>query len=612
MRLKWLRLLVPVGALLALAFALSSCGGDDDGGDGAATTAVPEEFAPVTAAPDGAKEGGELTVLAAGDIDYMDPGGAYYQFTYMVTQAAHRNLLSWEPDDVERADAGPRRGGAGDLRGRPDDRVHDPRRGALQPAGGSRGDRGGRRVRDRALDPAGRREPVRRDVRLGDIVGYDEAAKEAADNPTGGAPDIEGVSAPDDRTLRIELVEPPKVAIARVIAQMLSLPVSAPVPEEYAKEFDAKNPSTYGQYVAFTGPYMVENDPETGELTGYTPGKEIKLVRNPNWDPDTDWRPAYLDEITIQEGFTDTASASRKILSGDGQVNGDFPPTPSVQKEAAQETRAGAVPAPELPGYRHIALNTQAPPFDDINVRKAVIANSDREALRNTRGGPLLGPVATHYISPGFPGFEESGGLEGFGLDFLANPNGDPELAAEYMKKAGFESGKCEGSECEISMVGDNIPPGKDTAEVFKGQLEDLGFKVNFRPGGPRDHVHAVLQRSRAAARGLPERRLGPGLQGPTGDARRAVLRAHHRPGEQLQLAAARRAGGQQGNRGGAAGRGRGRARGGVGRRERARQRAGAGRAMDLGELPLVQSTDVAGVVNLHNASWDLNFTSLK
>ena len=36
MRLKWLRLLVPVGALLALAFALSSCGGDDDGGDGAA------------------------------------------------------------------------------------------------------------------------------------------------------------------------------------------------------------------------------------------------------------------------------------------------------------------------------------------------------------------------------------------------------------------------------------------------------------------------------------------------------------------------------------------------------------------------------------------------
>ena len=60
---------------------------------------------------------------------------------------------------------------------------------------------------------------------------------------------------------------------------------------------------------------MVENDAETGELTGYTPGKEIKLVRNPNWDPETGL-PARVPgrRSTIQEGFTDTASASRKIL----------------------------------------------------------------------------------------------------------------------------------------------------------------------------------------------------------------------------------------------------------------------------------------------------------
>src|SRR5919106_1267565 len=92
MRLKLLRLLIPAGALLAVAFVLAA---------GGAETAVPEEFAAVTAAPDGAKEGGELTVLAAGDIDYMDPGGAYYQFTYMVTQATQRNLLNWQPDDVD-------------------------------------------------------------------------------------------------------------------------------------------------------------------------------------------------------------------------------------------------------------------------------------------------------------------------------------------------------------------------------------------------------------------------------------------------------------------------------------------------------------------------------
>ena len=484
MRLKWLRLLVPVGALLALAFVLSSCGGGDGGDEGttAATTSVPEEFAAVTAAPDGAKTGGELKVLSAGDVDYMDPGGAYYVFSYQVTQAMHRSLLSWAPDDVENPTP--------DLaEGEPE--ISDD--GLTMEF----------KIRDGVrFSPPVDREVTAADVEYGierttlpgvanaygqlyisDVVGYDAARQEAADNPTGGAPDITGISAPDDRTLRIELNKP-KVAIAEVVTQALSLPISAPVPEEYAKEFDAKNPSTYGQYVAATGPYMVENDPETGELTGYTPGKEIKLVRNPNWDGEAtgDYRPAYLDSIDIQEGFTDTASASRKILNGDAQVSGDFPPPKAVLKEAAQEAEPGQLQLPPVPGYRHITMRTDKPPFDDINVRKAVIANSDREALRNTRGGPLVGSVATHYISPGFPGFEEAGGFEGPDLDFIANPNGDPELAAEYMKKAGFKSGKCEGSECEIAMVGDNIPPGKDTAEVFKSQLEDLGFTVNFRP----------------------------------------------------------------------------------------------------------------------------------
>ena len=39
------------------------------------------------------------------------------------------------------------------------------------------------------------------------------------------------------------------------------------------------------------------------------------------------------------------------------------------------------------------------------------------------------------------------------------------------MKKAGFESGKCEGSDCSITMVGDNSPPGSNTAQVVKDQL---------------------------------------------------------------------------------------------------------------------------------------------
>ncbi len=63
-------------------------------------TTVDTQFPPPTAAPDDAAEGGDLSVLAVGDVDYIDPGAAYYQFSYMVTSATQRQLLSWAPDDL--------------------------------------------------------------------------------------------------------------------------------------------------------------------------------------------------------------------------------------------------------------------------------------------------------------------------------------------------------------------------------------------------------------------------------------------------------------------------------------------------------------------------------
>jgi len=474
-KLQWV---FALAAFVALALAVSACGDDESGGEtSSGNSAIPEEFAPLTAAPDGAQEGGDLTVLAAGDVDYMDPGAAFYQFTYMVTSATHRALLSWGPDDVDE----PTPDAAEEMPEISDDGLHITftiREGMkfAPPV-------------DREITAADFEYAFERIVLPGvangyqqyfaDVTGFEAAQKEAADNPTSGAPDIEGVTATDDRTLEIDLDRP----TTREVVGAMSLPVSAPVPEEYAEEFDAENPSTYGQNVAFSGPYMVENDAE-GELTGYTSGREIQLVRNPNWDGEAtgDFRPAYLDSISIEEGFSDPASASRKILSGDASVNGDIVPPPNVLKEAATESEEGQLALTTSGGNRYIGLNTQLPPTDDINVRKAIIANSDREALRNTRGGELIGPIANHMIPPEFPGFEEAGGLEGSGLDYYASPTGDPELAADYMRKAGYESGKCEGSECEIDMVGDDVAPGKDTAEVFRGQLEDLGFEVNFQP----------------------------------------------------------------------------------------------------------------------------------
>ena len=72
---------------LAAAALLFGCGGNETSSDASKATA---QFAAPTTAPDGAKQGGELTVIAASDVDYIDPGAAYYQFTFMVTAATQR------------------------------------------------------------------------------------------------------------------------------------------------------------------------------------------------------------------------------------------------------------------------------------------------------------------------------------------------------------------------------------------------------------------------------------------------------------------------------------------------------------------------------------------
>jgi peptide/nickel transport system substrate-binding protein len=592
-----------VMATVAVAIGAAACGGGS--GEKSEGTKVRAGTAALTgAAPGEGRKGGHLTALAANDIDTADPGETYYAFGYMVHYAVNRTLYSYAAGDSAKA--------------RPDIAQGDPQISA-----------DGRTITVRLKPGIRYAPPVNREVTSKDIkYGFERAFSSHVPSPYAsvyfgdivGAPakpgpiaDIPGIKTPDDHTIVFELRKPG----ATFVAQALAMPISTPVPEEYARRYDAKSPSTYGEYVAFTGPYMIRNDAK-GKLVGHTPDKVIELVRNPNWDPKTDYRPAYLDSITIEEGNQDATSAARRVLRGDGLVLGDgAAPAPVVKEALAHERDQMAF----VPGgqYRFVAMNATVKPFDNVNVRKAVVAASDRTALRLSRGGATAGDLATHFLPPSFPGFDAAGGARGPGADFLANPRGDLAVARRYMLAAKKQdpslpidgSGTWTGGE-PLLMVAANADPARKTGEVAQAQFEKLGFKVKFRTA-PLELVYTKFCGTPASKVAIcpnagfskdfydGQAMLDPVFNGknilPTNNANWSQL---NDPG--LNAAIAKAAALPAGSE-------RDRAWGEVDRMATA-QAPGVPFLWDT--IPIVESANVRGVVNQYATSWDLSFTSLK
>ena len=467
-----------LAAATAAVIAMAGCGGGDDGSTSGTPARSDQSVNPTEQLfagsatanlrdPGAGRAGGKLTVLAGGDVDFLDPGKTYYTYTIGILNALHRGLYAYLPNDTRKPV--------------PDLAADDPK-----VSGDGRTVTVTLRKGVRFSDPVDR-EVVSADVKyaieraftaavangyvqtyFGDLVG--------APSEPGPYEPVPGIRTPDDHTIVFKLTRGNGAALAGALA----MPISVPVPREYARRYDRTVPSTYGEgHAVYTGPYMVESD-AGGKPTGFEPGRRLSLVRNPRYSDVGDFRPAFLDAIEFQSGNDDTAVATRRILTGESMASGEIEP-PASQLERLLETNRKELSVVPGGGWRAISLDTSRPPFDDLDVRKAVIAGFDRTALRQQRGGEALGPIAEHYIPPGMAGFEESGGAEGWSeLDWMQHPDGDRALAERYFKAAGHASGRYEGDE-RLLLVSDNAEPDKSIAQIAEQQLNELGFSTRLR-----------------------------------------------------------------------------------------------------------------------------------
>jgi peptide/nickel transport system substrate-binding protein len=469
--MRSIRSVAGAALVTGLALLLAACGSSNSStsstssSSGSASALSTSGYKSPLTEPETGKRGGTLTVLQETDFEHLDPGIAYFSVDYAVVFATQRPLYSQKPNSTEA--------------------TPDMAEGAPEISGG------GKTVTVHLKEGIHFSPPVNREVVAEDVAyAIQRGANPDVANPyiqsyfkaiegmptaTGGP--VKGIETPNKHEIVFHLTEPK----GQLVADALVLPLTAAVPKSYAEKFDKNKPSNYAAYEAATGPYMLKNDAEGKVLgIGYIPGKSATLVRNPNWNAKTDYRPAYLNEIDVKIGGTSSV-IGRQVLEGSDIVQNESAVAQSAVRLAAEKFKAQLQISPGG-GAHYIGVNNKVGAFKNVNLRKAFWAALDRTAMDKARGGELVTTVATHFIYPTINGFEQSGGTkgpQGPQFDFNAYPEGNMKVAEKYIKLAGYPSGKYTGGET-ITVVGSTGSPQEQDAEIVQQTLKSLGFTVKF------------------------------------------------------------------------------------------------------------------------------------
>ena len=269
---------------------------------------------------------------------------------------------------------------------------------------------------------------------FGSILGFDAVTAGEADS-------LEGVKVVDPLTVEITLSRPDATFL-----HVMALNFASVVPEE-AVEAAAGD---FGKQPVGTGAF---------KLADWTIGQSLTFEKNEEY-----WREGipYLDSVRFEVG-QEPIVALLRLQNGEVDVPGDgIPPAKFVEVMADPEQAARVVEGGQLhTGY--ITLNTQIPPFDNVDVRKAVNMAINKERITQIINGRAV--PATQPLPPSMPGYTE--GYEGYPFD--------PEGAKAMLAEAGF----ADGFETELFVM--NTDPNPRIAQAIQQDLAQIGIDASIQ-----------------------------------------------------------------------------------------------------------------------------------
>lgn len=315
-----------------------------------------------------------------------------------------------------------------------------------------------------------------------------EVIKGLHDFYNGDADTISGVEAVDDYTVRITLTEP-----FDNLLYVLAMPASRALPREVSRCFPENG--TMGRFLLSNGPYMFEGTEalkvdgsckamKDAPIKGFNPTGGFTLVRNPNYDAATDSpdiRPAYVEKITA-EIVKNATTLFDRIEKNEIDATWITPPVQYVKKFS--EDTALSKRMHSNPGDRtwFLVMNLTEPPFDDVNVRRAVNWAMDKSALVSKWGGAKAGNIATHILPPLMLDNKLGQDYDPFKTEGF---RGDIEKAKAAMRESKYDTDKdgiCDAPHCKkVLFINRDTPPHVDMTPVVEEALKAIGIETVTR-----------------------------------------------------------------------------------------------------------------------------------
>jgi peptide/nickel transport system substrate-binding protein len=258
-----------------------------------------------------------------------------------------------------------------------------------------------------------------------------------------------------------------------------------------------------------TGTYGTEHPTGTGpfKFESWTRGDRLVMVRNDDY-----WGDKATIERLIFRPISDNAARLQALQSGEIQGYDLVEPQDVQTIEGDSNLQILDRPAFNV-GY--VTINQKIPPFDKIEVRQAVAAGLDREAVvKNFYAG--RGEVAKEFMPSSLFGY----------ADDVMTYTYDPAKAKSLLQKAGVSIPLKVDFWYPTDISRPYMPDPKRNFEAFAASLNKSGFKVvpHSAPWSP-DYVGRVDEGKAGALNligwtgdyGDPDNFIGTFFQQPSG-----------------------------------------------------------------------------------------------